>query len=164
MKNHWTESSKVLIWPIKNWEQNFEGAHHCKKSVIKLVKSEMRGARHTKRLVKSVRSEYPSHFFLWNWVGKSGRLYQPFWMRTSRGESEKMSGSGSSVSHMSWTIHLQQQQKYSISPPPFPPWGKGGWGVGGYCTEPPTSSETLTFLPLANEQAVHPPPSGNYLT
>ena len=38
-----------------------------------------------------------------NWVGKSGRLYQPFWMRTSRGESEKMSGSGGggSVSHMS---------------------------------------------------------------
>ena len=47
-----------------------------------------------------------------NWVGKSGRLYQPFWKRTSRGESEKMSaGSSSSVSHMSLTIH---KQKYKI--------------------------------------------------
>ena len=45
---------------------------------------------------------------------------------------------------------------------PYDTWGKGGWGVGGYCTEPPISSETLTFLPLANEQAVHPPPSGNF--
>ena len=49
-----------------------------------------------------------------------------------------------------------------LAPPLSPLWGKGGWGVGGYCTEPPTSSETLTFLPLANEQAVHPPPSGNF--
>jgi hypothetical protein len=140
----------------------------------------LEGLRRISSVPLPIQWAFSSFFF--NWVGKSGRLYQPFCLWTWPGESEKnepclpacltdrQTFTTACVTYVVNDTLLSKYDKYKtkilyynvrnrlIVSPPSPLWGEGGLGGWGALIRTANQLKSSDFpTPRGYEQAVHPP-------